>query len=156
MKTIDRLIDDSETPGVSVAGRLTKAIRDLARRRPKFVYQAVDGSDQCSNVEGGDPAYPAAKGCIVGQAFKTLGYEIPPEHEDSGVGVLLCVFEIPVTRSQYAWLSSVQHDQDRQLPWQRCVSLADTNYRKVKELEQAYEPVDDYVPLTEGSNDSSE
>lgn len=111
-------------------------VRRLATEYPDFVYRNGDEVVGCSNLEGGDTKYPHLEGCIIGQAVRNLGFEIPCICEEYNAARLLShLYDETITcdaaphpdlsPTAIEWLTDVQINQDASHPWRDAVSLAD-------------------------------
>lgn len=100
--------------------QLIAKVREIAAKRPDFVYEVPDGGDVCQYVhEDGEP------GCIFGHAFTALGVEPDQLAKLDGVGVITGVLdklEIEHTEEERAWCAMVQSLQDTGDPWGEAVS----------------------------------
>ena len=118
---------------------LVEEVRNLAAQRPNDRYEGVDGAS-CFYTLGtsfDSTCTPTGAGCIIGQAYVSLGGVFPDnilEEEGEGLeshGIRDALQYLDVDcESDYAdyltgWLVEVQGAQDGGTTWGRAVSIAD-------------------------------
>lgn len=112
---------------------IAREVRAVAAERPDFEYQprVQDGLKYCELFSpDGSPS------CIVGHALARLGIDraIWLDHsERSGCGgedIAGVADALALTGRQFAhdWLYHVQQDQDEQIAWGECITLADEEF----------------------------
>lgn len=112
-------------------------VRRLATEYPDFRYTTPSGAGPCSNLTGGDSKYPELEGCIIGQAVRNLGFEIPAGCNVWTVDQLLSRLYDPNWQVQWGvthrdlrgkqldWLITVQKAQDENISWAAAIQEAD-------------------------------
>lgn len=108
--------------------QLEAEVRRLAEERPDYIYHRPDPSNPSCYYRNPD----GTPGCIFGQAFEALGYEILPGRGPGGVvgavAYVLFALDIETTSAQALWAGAVQMKQDAHTRWGEAVAAADVTY----------------------------
>lgn len=134
---VSRSVIQSKGNVVVTYMEIVTAIRQLAAEMPDFVYKKPDGADNCSNLNGGCEKYPDHTGCIVGQAVRRCGLNVPSEHEFNSARVLISDQTMDVDSHAVAWISVAQGSQDNGDSWQEAVERADIAYPNILARQQS-------------------
>jgi hypothetical protein len=132
------------------ATELIYTIRSFANTYPDFVYRRPEGHCACSNIDGGCDKYPN-KGCIVGQAMRSLGFEVT---EHGQVSTMCKQLGVDLSFDQRSWLNCVQTSQDCGKPWADAITEADNSGKialLINEVEYLAKEYPDFLYKTPGS-----
>lgn len=107
---------------------IIQEVRRLADEFPDCVYTPVKsgvGNVECSCSNTYGQCSNGTVGCIIGQAVKSVGYEIPTDYEDTDVCTLLDRLGIDYENEELAFLEYVQGEQDQSRSWGESIKDAD-------------------------------
>jgi hypothetical protein len=103
--------------------KLWTATAKLAKQTPDFVYTPERPGGSCSYVGGGDSNYPEQRGCIIGQAARQVGVEIPPGCDSDPIQEIAEEYRRKYPRS-FEKLCVIQELQDNGFAWGQALSTA--------------------------------
>lgn len=100
---------------------LVAEVRRLADEQPDFIYKQPSGSHCSYRPQGGND------GCIVGQALRRLGWEVPFLLDDGPIddNIQEGRFPVDATRAEARWLLSIQSWQDCGASWGKAIHYTD-------------------------------
>lgn len=109
---------------------LINEVLRLARENPDYVYPSGGGTCRYSSsgLVNGVPVDPDCKGCIFGQAFQNLGWELPGEGTYVGYSV-----GDEFSMEEKAFCNDLQAKQDSGTKWGDLVEIVE-NYLSTSEV----------------------
>lgn len=114
------------------AADLIREVRIIAAERPDFAYADQPGGDGTCSYFGRSTSDHTGQPCIIGQAFKRLGYEPEGlrfgelnEGQNPNINTVIQTWSIPASTPESMWLGRVQRKQDHGDNWGTAVANAD-------------------------------
>lgn len=118
------------------AADLIREVRIVASERPDFTYVDQPDNDGSCSYFGQSTDDHSGEPCIIGQAFKRLGYEPEGLRQaelsdgvNPNISMVIRDYGIPASTPEAVWLGLAQRMQDRGSDWGTAVAAAEEEMR---------------------------